>query len=260
MFGVAHALTATETVQRLRRAFPDARLVQVTIHEIDRLAAEDPPHALIVDEVSLTPAGIAALATLKACNPWLAILALLRPDSTLSRRAFEIGHAGVDELIIVGTEDHPEGIRAKVASAALRTVACVVGRVGHPLPPLLAGPKLEGILGRIAKLKQPRDLAAALEVSLPMLRQELRVAGLLPPKLLLPWFRALVAARRLGDGGETVEKIGISLDYASGPAFRHACHDLLGVTPSEIRERGGLRFAGERFRKAVTDRRTRAAS
>ncbi|MBI4421884.1 MAG: AraC family transcriptional regulator, partial [Gemmatimonadetes bacterium] len=110
---------------------------------------------------------------------------------------------------------------------------------------------------RITSLKHPHDLATALDISLARLQRELQRADVFPAQTLLAWLRVLCAARKLGDTDETVERIGLSLNYASGPAFRNTCHHLLHATPSEVRERGGLRYAGDRFQEAVGSWRAR---
>lgn len=72
--------------------------------------------------------------------------------------------------------------------------------------------------------------------------------------------RILVAAEQLGHGTESVERIGLSLDYGSGPTFHKACHTMLGATPNEVRQRGGLRFACQRLCDEVRERRAAGAA
>jgi AraC-like DNA-binding protein len=250
---IACTEASDETLAAVRRAFPDSALVHVALDAIDGLGVEAFPGSLIVDPGALTPSGIDKLALIKAGWPWLGVVALLPVTNDLARLAFELGRARVDEMLVLGSEDHPHRLRKAVSEASLSSVACEVEHGLLPLPPSLVRPNVERVLRRITVLKRSRDFASALGVSLARLRTELHDTEHMPAGALLGWLRILAAARRLGDGQETVERIALSFDFASRPSFENACHRMLGVTPSTLRERGGLRFAGTRFRGAVRE-------
>lgn len=259
MLTIASDSAESHVVGSLRAAFPNAHLVYVSVDAVAQLIAENPPNALLINGASLTAGDVARIAMLKARNPWLSLLALLPHGRDLERQTFLLGHAQVDEMVIVRPEHDAEQLRTAFARAGLRTVAREIEHATHPFPPLLVGQNLEPALERIAALKHPSVFARKLGVPMAQLRQELRSAKLFSALTLLAWCRVLVAARHLGDSQEPVERIGLSLGYASGPAFRNTFHKLVGATPTDVRQHGGLRFAAERFRVIVREWRAKGA-
>ena len=183
-----------------------------------------------------------------------------RPGPEFAERLLAMGHARLDCVLLSGFDDSPEQLRALLAHAGTRTVACVIEQACQPMPSLLARPSLDPALQRIAELKHPGTLATALGTSRRHLAGALRAAHLFPAKTMLAWWRLLVAARRLPDTAESVERVALELDYASATAFHNTCHRLLGAAASDIRTRGGLEFAGEVLRGAVQLRREKTAA
>lgn len=251
MLTIAHTATVPATLDKLRAALPDVRLFQTSLEAVRGLVTDDLPDCLLVDGSALAGRDSAQLAVIKAQHPWLMMIALVPFKAELLRRAFDLGYHGVvDHALIIGAEDHPAQIRTTFAQARIHTVAATIMYACSPLPAVLARPHLDEVLGNIADLREPRQFAAALGTSLPQLREQFFGSRLFPPKALLGRFRLLVAARMLQDSNESVEKVGLSL-YASPTAFRNAFREELGVTPSEVRQRGGLRFAGQLLRVAL---------
>src|SRR5690606_10951362 len=111
--------------------------------------------------------------------------------------------------------------------------------------------RLDTMLQMLPAINRPSGIARALNVPLSSLREELRAARLFPPRLLLGWFRILLAARHLMDGLRSVEAIAFDLGYASPSHLRHAWRELLGTIPTDVKAQGGLRFAGEKLRNAL---------
>jgi AraC-like DNA-binding protein len=260
MINIAHTAIRAETIDRLRAAFADGRLFQVTVEGLQDAGRENLPDGLFVDLHTLSRRDSVRLAAIKARNPWLMIIALVSLETDLLRGIFELGHQDVvDDMLIAGFDDHPAQIRATVERARLRTVRATIEFACDPLPTVLVRPLLEEVLASIVEVKRAGQLATALGVSLPRLREEFHLSGLLPPNVLLGRFRALVASRMLQDSSKSIERIGVSL-YASPTAFRNAFRDELGFTPGEVRQRGGLRFTGQIFRMQVQAWRLKLAS
>lgn len=258
MLAVAHTFDSATEVQRLAVAFSRAPLLRVSLDVGATLGSQGALQALVLDQAVLSPIGIARLASLKACYPDLLTLALLPPEAELLHQAFQLGGAGIDEILIAGAEDHPERLREILGRARIRTVARTVERHGGPLPPSFAAPDLERILSEIALLTSSRRLASSLGLGLRGLRNQLRDAGLFPPRTTLAYLRLLVAGRRVGDSDESIERIALALGYESAPAFRNSWRKLLGGSPGDMRRSGGLRRTGEAFGSAVS--RWRAAA
>lgn len=242
-------------VDQLHAAFPNARVVHTDVARLGRLAPRDIPPALLVGEEALRENGIACLAVLKRRYPEIATVALLSPTNNLARNVFAIGQAGVDELVIEGIEDHPYQLREAFCRAAICSTARTVEQACQPGAPVLAAQNLLLALTRIDVLHRPSALAAAFGMSLPALRNDLRAGRLFSPKPMLGFLRVLMAARLLGDTGDTVQQIAAAVGYGSPRALNGACHQLLGSTPHEIRSHGGLWFAGRRFQMALETKR-----
>lgn len=251
MLTIVHTPTTPTTVEKIRAALPDCLLVQANLDAICHLVIQEEPGGLLVDGSVLGDRDVARLSMIKMRHPWLVMIGLVPPDAEFLRRSFTLGHLGlVDDVLVSGIEDSPVQIRATLARARMHTVAATVEFACSPLPAALARPRLYDILRSMPQLKHARDLASALGTSLPRLREELLSCRLFPPKALLGRLRLLVATRMLQDSTETVERIGLSL-YASPTAFHNAFREELGVTPTEVRRRGGLRFAGQLLRVAI---------
>jgi AraC-like DNA-binding protein len=64
---------------------------------------------------------------------------------------------------------------------------------------------------------------------------------------MLTWAKLLHAGRWLTDPGRSAQSISRQLEYSSGAAFRRALRSYGGLTPTQVRERGGLAPVLERF-------------
>jgi AraC-like DNA-binding protein len=64
---------------------------------------------------------------------------------------------------------------------------------------------------------------------------------------LLIWAKLLDAGRWLTDPGLSAENVSRQLEYSSGAAFRRALRTYLRVTPTQVKEEGGLRLVLRRF-------------
>jgi AraC-like DNA-binding protein len=68
-----------------------------------------------------------------------------------------------------------------------------------------------------------------------------------PPAMLVGWCRLFLVAALLERRSYTVERIAHELEYASSTALRNAIRRYVGVTATEVRDRGGLAFVLDRF-------------
>jgi AraC-like DNA-binding protein len=101
----------------------------------------------------------------------------------------------------------------------------------------------------------PDALAHVLAISRRLLARRLDDAGFPAPHQLITWGRLIVAAHLLEDTERSADAVASSLDFPSGSAFRNTCRRYLGVTPHEMRARGGApwvigRMMGEVKREA----------
>ena len=75
MFTIAYTGSDAHTLLLLQRAFPDARLLQVSQEAIHALLVEQRPSALLFDDTSLAGGGLARAASLKSEYPALLVAA-----------------------------------------------------------------------------------------------------------------------------------------------------------------------------------------
>jgi AraC-like DNA-binding protein len=93
----------------------------------------------------------------------------------------------------------------------------------------------------------PRDLEARLRVAGRTLRGRLARAGWPPPRDLIAWCRLLHATFLLDLLGSSAKRVAHDLGYSSASALQVSMKRHLGLTNSEIHERGGYPFLLERF-------------
>jgi AraC-like DNA-binding protein len=231
---------------------PGTRVVHVSANHIQVFAATPGTYAIVFGYEAVSRLGVEFFRLLKSRYRSVALAGYLAPGVGL-RIGFELAQAGVDALCIAGVDDHAVRLRQTIQAAAVHALA---GDIASRLRMLSAdslAAKLEPILFRLPDFETPRDLAGALGLSLPRLRNWLRDSALPTPKRLLAWCRILVAAKMLEDGGRTAEGVGLWLNYSSGPAFRNACRWLIRCAPADIRRSGGLDFAIRQFGHELTE-------
>lgn len=251
MRSVALGGVPSDFVSRLRAALPGAELLHLSLEQIERRTVARRLSAAVFGEEPLRGRGAAQVAVLTLRNPELATVALLSPGPSLPQYALSLGHARVDQLVIAGTEDHPNRLREVFAQAAVVSVARTVEQACCSRVPALAAANVMPALEQVRMLRTARDLASALGMRLASLRDELAVVPALTPRRLLAGLRLMLAGRLLGDTTESVHRIGAAVGYGSRRAFEKACHDLLRASPREVRDGGGLWFASRRFHEAV---------
>ena len=244
MFDVQHSaqpvilcLVGAGLVSTLRRAFPDATVVQASPKQAILLALQPDVCAILVDagEATRGGGGQVFVSQLRARAPSVAVIAYARIRGTELRTAFALAKAGADDVCIAGVDDCPALLRRVVTAAHSRSIAReIAARFEANAPGLLWG-KLPDLLGHLAEMRCARDLSITLGVSQRRLRTHLREMRFPRPKRFLAWCRIIVASRLLRDHRRTTESAGMWLGYSSGPAFRKACRRLVGSPPSQLR-------------------------
>jgi AraC-like DNA-binding protein len=175
---------------------------------------------------------------LKAYAPRAALVAYVEVARARARDMFDAGRSGVDALVIADDGDSPSELAALIAQAEARSVASLLRPRLRAYKPTVRDAALVSVTRAHDRLT-PEGLARVLTVSRRLLAQRLADAGFPAPHQLLTWGRLVVAAHLLEDDARSADGVAAALDFPSGSAFRNSCRRYLGVTPHEIRVRGG---------------------
>jgi AraC-like DNA-binding protein len=149
----------------------------------------------------------------------------------------------------IGTRGYemPTALRLQLTEAMEHTV---VGAVLAALEDRLTNDLARLLRHLLSRVHQPLSPAAAARLYHSherTLRGHLRCAGLPPINSLIVWFRLLHAAHLLQDSARSIENVALRLEFASVNSFRNQLQRYAGVSPSELRVRGGFQYLLEEF-------------
>lgn len=189
-----------------------------------------------------------------------ALLASLRTASVVA--AFPVtletaGHLdllaswGVAEVVDVGREDTPAGLRRRLRQVRGRLVSRLLERALPRAVPTRARTLLAAAAGVAATGGGSGDLAAVLGATERTVLRWCRRADLPHPRRLLAWLRVLLAADMLDDAGRSQEQVAHACGYSGGAALRNAVRGLLGAPPGTLRGRA-FATAAEAFGRELS--------
>lgn len=181
--------------------------------------------------------------------PYASVVAAVRPrypDGSVAALR-ELATRGISEVIFVGVEDTPPGLRRILNLAQGRFLKELLRRI---LPPYVTGRARVVLMAAAVALSaggHAPDLARALAVSPKTLIRWCERVYLPPPRRVLAWIRVLLATELLDDPGRTVSGVARACGYTSDTALRRALVDFLNVGPNPLREAGALAVASRTF-------------
>jgi len=212
------------------------------------LVRERPVVTVVLDSAALpgVPGPEEKVADLGRRFPSLGCVVVSRPR-TNPMTLLRLGRAGIGHVELVDWVDVRRYLQRAVARSAAGSCTAHVLRAITARIPLAERQVVRAALdGALAGWSAP-ELAACAGWTRPHLSARLRQCGLPSTGRLLLWARMLHAAHWAVEPGRTGESISRQLGYTDGPALRRALRSHLEVTPTELRERGGLRYALPRF-------------
>jgi AraC-like DNA-binding protein len=214
------------------------------------LVRERPATCAVVDEGAVrSPSGAeGALAELRTAFPSVAVVLISRPQSD-PFMLLRLGRAGIDGLVLVGTDDVARAVPEAVARALARGTEALVARALGSYLPARSCRAVRLALEGVQRSWRTAELARQAGYSRPHLSWRLRSDGLPSAGHLLVWARLLHAGRWLTDPGRSAESVSRQLEYSSGAAFRRALRNYTGATPTRVTAEGGVRFVLEHFRR-----------
>ncbi len=211
----------------------------------------------IVDPLVGNPDGCASaeLRDFLAQFSWLPVVATVCPGPDMPECLRTLGRWGVSEVIVRGVEDNPLGIAKAIRFAQGKVLQALMEEM---LPLYLPG-RVRRLLFAAAEAialgGHSPDLAATLGVTETTVIRRCERLRLPPPRRILAWMRVLLAAHLLEDAGRTSQSVACACGYATEAGLRRVMQSFLGMGITELRRRGALRTASERFLAELRERR-----
>jgi AraC-like DNA-binding protein len=189
--------------------------------------------------------GLPVAATLKAIRnafPAIPVVVCCRLAPESASELLEVARAGINALACRGFDD----INARLAAILSKARNdCDATRVLVAIRPYLREnevPIVEYCIRHAQQRISVSEVASALSLSRRTISYRLATGRLLSAHSLIVWCRLLAAARLLQDSGRTVESVALSLQFGSAAAFRNMLRRQAGLTPADLRARGGQDF------------------
>jgi AraC-like DNA-binding protein len=179
--------------------------------------------------------------------PSLAIVFVARPHVD-PVSLFRLGRAGIRGLVLLPSDSIGQDEMMRAVWRALGTSTdALVTRAVSPYVPTREVLAVRLALEGVQRGWSAEDLASTVGLTRAHASARLRSCGLPSAGHMLTWAKLLHAGRWLTDPGRSAQSISRQLEYSSGAAFRRALRSYGGLTPTQVRERGGLAPLLERF-------------
>lgn len=206
-----------------------ARLQRGVVAALVVTTFEDAEGVLIAD----------SLDAISARHPWLPMY--LYRESVDPGRLDEMVARGWRLALVVGLEQLVSVLRDAVSSGSMiERLAREVQPLGALLPENLVQ-VLDGAAKSAVEGRPAGDLAEGMNVTREDLRHALAEAGWPPPKVIITWFRRILAGILLARPGATVHEVATALGYRSPRSLSKLFEPLPGFAPRELlgRDRAG---------------------
>lgn len=217
-------------------------------HEMHRLAMEVGPQIAVFDPYLGGSLAIDACRHFHEHFPSIVLLPYAAFRFYPPRDVLELAGLGVRRIVCHGDDDDPATFRSLLNDAVSDAAA---GRILRALADLVDDelqPLFRHLLVCAHAAVSPDELARAHFCHAKTLRERLRAAGFPPTNKLIVWARLFHAACLLEDPARSVENAALTLDFPSVSALHKQLVRYAGVSPRELRARGGLTYLVERFR------------
>jgi AraC-like DNA-binding protein len=214
-----------------------------------RLVQERPVTAVVMDSGALPQRLSAdqAVGELRRPFPSLAIVFIARPHVD-PMSLFRLGRAGIRSLVLLPADSlSGDGLNSAVWRALGAGTDALVARAVSPYVPSREFRAVRLALEGVQRGWSAEDLARMIGISRAHASVRFRSCGLPSAGRMLTWAKLLHAGRWLTDPGRSAQSVSRQLEYSSGSALRRALRSYAGLTPTQVRERGGLAPVLDRF-------------
>ncbi len=194
---------------------------------------------------------VQVLHTLRARFPAVPVVAYCLLTPTTSEDILDASRVGVNALVLRVYDDL--GVRLQTALEAARNdsiAARTLSTIG-PLVPKLVWPVLQYCIRNVQAELTASCVASALGISRKTLDRRL-VRSLMPTAMrLIGWSRLLVSGHLLEKEECRADWIALEVGFEAGSPFRNMLKRYTGLTPSEVRQRGGFPCVLSAFENAL---------
>jgi AraC-like DNA-binding protein len=187
---------------------------------------------------------------LRYARPHMPIVMVESAPSSAAAQVRE-GLPTADATVTEGSRHFRRDVSRLIASATHRarrhTMSVTLAGLVPPPVQAAAGSAIE----RGHRPRSVRQLAAAVGVPRKTLDRRLGKAIRLTARQLIGWGRLLAAAMCLENPSATVSAVTAELEFASPSALRNLLQRYAGLTPTQLRQRGGADHLFDRLRKEI---------
>jgi AraC-like DNA-binding protein len=161
---------------------------------------------------------------------------------------FRLGRAGIRSLVLLPVDTlSAEGLAAAVWRALGSSTGAMVVRAVSPHVPSREVRAIRLALEGVQRGWSTEELSSLWGLTRAHASVRLRSCGLPSVGHMRTWARLLHAGAWLTDPGRSAQSVSRQLEYSSGAAFRRALKSYCGLTPTEVKELGGLVPILQRF-------------
>ncbi len=239
--------------ERVRQAAGDEYEYEVVENweTLTEAICEAPPAAVLVVDPYADPQKYwgpsPALRKLIVEFPSVAVVAAMQVTPSRFNDLRTLGRWGVVQVISLDHDDTPYAIAQRLQAARARPLRMLLEQAVPPETSGRARAILDAAVEVVAMGGVATDLAQALHLSRRTLLRWCTQADLPPPRVLLAWMRVLLAAELLDDPGRSVLGVALTCGYSSDSGLRRIMQKFLGVSPTELRQRGAFSLASAAF-------------
>lgn len=172
--------------------------------------------------------------------PHMPVIAYCTVAQIAAADLLALAQADVSALVVQGIDDAGALLESALEDAGDRALARRAWASVRDDVPAAARPVVELCLASARQAPTVADVARALGVHRKTLGDRLARAGLPTPQAILGWCRLLLAARLMEDPHRPLERIALDLRFPGAASLRNMLRRYTGLSPREVRERGGF--------------------
>lgn len=216
--------------------------------DLPRIVDDLPPDAVICEfDVTCHEAMVRVVRKLRVDRPRLPIIAYCQVDLRGSRHIMAAAHAGVCALALRGVDDLGATLGTVLQQAEADTVARRVARLFAERVPSAVADVIDVCIREVRNTPTADEVATRLYVPRRTLAYRLHRANAPSISTIVSWSRLFAAVDLLADDRRSVERVALTLGFASGSALRGMLKRYTGLSPRALRGGEGLRCLVEKF-------------